>query len=129
MAGSKIQGVARSVVQEMLDRAGMCIGKIENVHEVAHAGSVTRVIVGAQNLKMRPAAQGGVDRNGYGVGFRRMPFANSSLRVRAGGVKIAQNERPEALIEVEVLKYLLDDELASTLGLDRQLAVGFFYRF
>ena len=47
MTGSEIQSVAGSVVQEMHDRAGMCIGKIENVDEVTHAGPVTRVVVGA----------------------------------------------------------------------------------
>src|ERR1700682_1314306 len=61
MAGSEIQGVARTVVQEMLDRAGVRIGEIENVDEVAHAGSVPRVIIRAQNLKMWPAAQSGLD--------------------------------------------------------------------
>ncbi len=91
MAGSEIQGVAGSVVQKVLDRAGMRIGKIENVDEVAHAGSIARVVVRTQNLKMWSAAQSGLDRNRNGVSFRRMPFADSSLRVCAGGVKIAQN--------------------------------------
>src|SRR4030088_207247 len=47
MAGSEIQGVAGTVVQEMLDRAGMRIGKIENVDEITHAVSVTRGIARA----------------------------------------------------------------------------------
>src|SRR5882672_3532236 len=55
MSGAEIQGVAGAVTQEMFDCAGMRIGEIENVDEVAHAGSITRVIVSAQNLKMRPA--------------------------------------------------------------------------
>jgi hypothetical protein len=45
MAGSEIQGVAGSVAQKVLDRAGMGIGKIENVDEVAHAGSIACVVV------------------------------------------------------------------------------------
>jgi len=49
MAGSEIQGVARASIQEMLDLVGMRIGKIENVDKVAHAGSITRIIVRAQN--------------------------------------------------------------------------------
>ena len=129
MAGSEIQGVAGSVAQKVLDRAGMGIGKIENVDEVAHAGSITRVIVRAQNLKMWPAAQSGLDRNRYGVSFRRMPFANSSLRVCSGGVKIAQNKRPKALVEVQILQYLLDDELASTVRIDWQLGVSLIHRY
>jgi hypothetical protein len=54
MAGSEIQSVARAVIQEVLDGPGMGIGKIENVDEVAHAGSITRVVVRAQNLKSVP---------------------------------------------------------------------------
>ena len=64
MARSEVQGMAHAVIQEMLDRAGMGIGKIENVDEVAHAGSIARVIVRAQNLKMRSAAQGCLDCDG-----------------------------------------------------------------
>ena len=56
MAGSEIQRLTRAVAQEMLDRAGMRVGKIEDVDEVAHAGSITRVIVCAQDLKMWPAS-------------------------------------------------------------------------
>src|SRR5258706_16066526 len=129
MAGSEIQGVAYSVFQEMLDRASMCIGKIENVDEVAHAGSITRVIVRAQNFKMRPAAQSGLDCNGYGVGFRRMPFANSSFGVCSGSIKIAQNKGPKALIEVQVLQYLLDNKFASTVRIDWELGVRFIHRY
>jgi hypothetical protein len=44
-----MRGLARAVVQKMLDRAPVLIGKIENVDEVAHAESVTCVIVCAQN--------------------------------------------------------------------------------
>jgi hypothetical protein len=68
----------------------MRIGKIENVDEVAHAGSITRVIIRAYNLKMWPTGQSGLDCDRYGVCFRRMPFANSSFRVCSGGVEIAQ---------------------------------------
>jgi hypothetical protein len=35
----------------------MRVGKIENMDKIANAGSITRVIVGAQNLKMGLAAQ------------------------------------------------------------------------
>ncbi len=44
VAGSEIQGVAAAVIQEMLDRARMRIGKVENVNEVAHAGPIARVV-------------------------------------------------------------------------------------
>src|SRR5712675_184516 len=113
MSGPEIQRVAGAIIQEMLDRAGVRIGEIENVNEVAHARSVTRVVVGAENLKMWPAAQGGLDRNRDGVSFWRMPFADSSLRVCSGGIEIAQNKGPKALVEVQILQYLLDDQLAS----------------
>ena len=45
VAGSKIQGETGAVIQQMLDRAGMRVGEIENVNEVTNAGSVARVVV------------------------------------------------------------------------------------
>src|SRR6266850_2425658 len=101
MSGPEIQRVAGAVIQEMLDRAGMRIGEIENVNEVAHARSITGVVISAQNLKMWPAAQSGLDCNRYGVSFRRMPFANSSFRVRSAGVEVAQDKSAKALVEVQ----------------------------
>ena len=54
---SRIQGMAGAVIQEMLDCAGMRISKIENVNEVAHAGSVARIVVGAgRKTGRRPKA-------------------------------------------------------------------------
>ena len=129
MSGPEIQRVARAVIQEMLDRAGMRIGEIENVNEVAHARSVAGVVVGAENLKMWPAAQSGLDCNRYRVSFRRMPFANSSFGVRSARVKIAQDKRPKALVEVQVVQYLLDDELASTVRIDWRLGVSLIHRY
>src|ERR1019366_9311162 len=88
MASSEIQGMARPANQQMLDRAGMRIGKVQNVDEVAHAGSITRVIVRSHNPKIWPAAQSSLDCDGYGVSFRGMPFANFSFRVGFCSVKI-----------------------------------------
>ena len=56
VAGSEIQRLARAVAQEVLDRAGMRVGKIEDVDEVAHARSITGVVVCAQDLKMWSAS-------------------------------------------------------------------------
>ena len=129
MPSPEIQGMARAVIQEMLDRAGMRIGEIENVNEVAHARSVARIVVGAENLKMWPATQGSLDCNRYGVSFRRMPFTNSSFRVCSTSVEIAQDKRPKALVEVEVVQYLLYDELASTVRIDWRLGVSLIHRY
>src|SRR5450432_50376 len=63
------------------------------------------------------------------MGFRRMPFANSSFGVCSGSVKIAQNERTKALVEVQVLQYLLDNQLASTVRIDWRLGVSFIHRY
>src|SRR5258705_11105909 len=89
MSGPEIQRVASAVIQEMLYRAGMRIGEIENVNEVAHARSITRVVVGAQNLKMRPATQSGLDCNRYGVSFRPKTIADSSFRAGTGSIEIS----------------------------------------
>src|SRR5712664_50705 len=128
MAGAKIEGVAAAVIQEMLDRTGMRIGKVENVNEIAHARPIPGVIVRAQNLKMRTATQSRIECNRYGVSFRRMPFANSSLGVCSGRVEIAQDNRPKALVEVQILQYLLDDQLASTVWIDWRLGVSLIHR-
>src|SRR6267378_8221712 len=129
MSGPEIQRVARATIQEILDRAGVRIGEIENVHEVAHARSVAGVVVGAENLKMWPAAQGGLDCNRYRVSLRRMPFANPSFRICSAGVKIAQDKGPKTLVEVQVLQYLLDDELAATVRIDWRLSMSLIHRY
>src|SRR5450631_2543679 len=105
----------------MRNRAGVCVGEIEDMDEVTHAGSIRGVVVGAHHLKIRPAAQGRFDRNWHRVGLRRMPFANSAFRIRPGGIEIAQNDGAKTLVEVQILQYLLDDELASTVWIDRRL--------
>src|SRR5437868_12769939 len=108
----------------MLDRAGVRVGKVEHVNEIANTGSVARVVVGAQYLKIGPKAQGSFDCNGDHVRFRRMPFADSPLRIRAGGVEVAQHARSKALVAIEVAQDLLDDELASTIRIDWALNVS-----
>ena len=81
----------------------MRIGEIVDMDEVADAGSITRLVVGAQNLKIWPPAQSRFDRNRYGMSFRRMPFANSALGIRSSSIEVAQNNGTKALVEVQVL--------------------------
>src|SRR5436305_5920453 len=69
-------------------------------------------------------AQGSLDGNGHHVSFRRMPFADLPLRIRAGGVEVAQDARSKALVAIEVAQDLLDDELASTIRIDWALNVS-----
>src|SRR6266702_8513116 len=52
-----------------------------------------------------------------------MPFADLSLGICAGSVEVAQDQGAKALIAIEVFQYLLDDELASAIRIDRQLRV------
>ena len=112
VSGPKVQGVAGAVLQEMLDRARVRVGKVEDVDEIANAGAIPRIIVRAENLKMRPAAQRCIHRDRDGVRFRRVPFANSAFRVSSSGIEIAQNERAESLMAIEISQDLFDDELA-----------------
>ena len=113
----------------MLNSAGVRVSEIENVHIVTNTGSVARVIVSAQNLKVRPAAQGSLDRNGYYVSFRRMPLTDSSLRIRARGIEVAQNTRSKVLVPVEIVQYLFDDELASAIRIDWALNVSLIHGY
>src|SRR5260370_34509699 len=56
MAGSEIQGVAGSVAQKVLHRAGTGIGKCENGDRDPHAGAIASVVVRTQNVEMWSAA-------------------------------------------------------------------------
>src|SRR5436853_196992 len=113
----------------MLDRAGVCVGQIDHVNEVANTGSVARVVVSAQDLKMGSAAQCSFDRNGYRVSFRRMPFANSSFGVCAGGIEVAQDAGSKTLVTVEIVQYLFDDEFASAIRIDWALNVSLIHGY
>ena len=43
-------------LKDVLDRAGVRVREIQNVDEIADTGSVARVVVRAQDLKMGAAA-------------------------------------------------------------------------
>src|SRR5260370_34098506 len=47
VTGAKIESVTCPVVQQVLDCAGVCVGEIEHVNEIANTGSVARVVVRA----------------------------------------------------------------------------------
>ena len=57
-----------------------------------------------------------------------MPFADPGFGVRAGGVEVAEDDRAKALVTVEILQYLLDDQLAPPVRVDRQLRVVLIHR-
>lgn len=124
VAGSKIERAALAATEEMFDRACMRVCKIEDMNEIPHAGPVAGIVVCAEHLEMRTAFQCRIHRDRDRMRFRRMPLADPSLRVRAGRVEIAQDERPEALILIEVLQDLLDDEFASAIRIDWRLGVA-----
>lgn len=56
VARPKIKGVACTPAQQTFDGAGMRLGKIKNVNEVANTGSVSRIIICAQNPEVGSAA-------------------------------------------------------------------------
>ena len=128
VSGPKVQGMARTVFQEMFDRTRVRVGKVEYMDEIANAGAIPRIIVRAENLKMRPASQRCIHRDRYGMRFRRVPFANSAFRVSAGGIEIAQNKRAESLMAIEISQDLFDDELALPVGINRLLGMCFVHR-
>ena len=117
--GPKIQSVACTLVEKMLDGSCMGVRKIENVDEVAHAGAVACVIVGTEDLKIRATAQSRIQRDGYGVSFGRMPFPDSALGIGTGGVEIAQDERAKALMAIEIPQDLLDNQFGLAISIRR----------
>ena len=78
MTGTEVHGLACTIGQQMLDRTGVSIGKIEDVDKVADAGPIPRIVVRPQHFKIRPPPQSRFNRDRYGVSFGRMPFPNSS---------------------------------------------------
>src|SRR5205085_12074729 len=96
LARSEIHGTACAIIQEMLDRTRVSIGKIKDVDEVAHAGAVACVIVAPQHFKIRPPPQSRFNRDRNGVSFGRMPFPNSSQGIGSCSVEIAQNHASNA---------------------------------
>ena len=128
VSGPKVQGMARTVFQEMLDRTRVRVGKVEYMDEIANAGAIARIIVGAENLKLRAAAQRCIHRDRDGVRFRRVPFANPAFRVSAGGVEIAQDKGAESLMAIGSSQDLFDDELALPVGINRLLGMCFVHR-
>jgi hypothetical protein len=58
-----------------------------------------------------------------------MPFANSSLGVCSGCVKIAQDKMPKALERIQISQHLLNDQFASAVRIDWKLGVGLVQRY
>ena len=128
VSGPEVQGVAGAVLQKMLDRTRVRIGKVEDVDEIANTGAIPRIIVGAENLKLRPAAQRCIHRDRDSVRFRRVPFSNPAFRVSTSGIEIAQDEGAESLIAIQISQGLFDDELGLPVWIDRLLGMCFVHR-
>ena len=75
----------------------MRVGQIHHMDEIAHAGAVARVVVGAEDLEAGTPAERCLDGQRNRMGFRRMPFADPAFRIGAGGIEIAQHYRAEPL--------------------------------
>ena len=128
VAGAQIERHAFAAVEQILDRPGMGVGEIHHMNEIAHAGAVARIVVGAEHLEAGAAAERRLDGQRDGMGFRRMPFADPPFGIGAGGIEIAQHDGAEALVAIEIAEHLLDDQLAAPIGIDRQLRMRLVHR-
>src|SRR5204862_7039842 len=91
---------------------------------VAEAGTVGGRIVRAKGLERRTAA-GRVEGARNDVNLRRMILAKLAVRIRAGGVEIAQSDRPDAVRALEVRQRVLDSQFRLAVRIDRSSRIGF----
>ena len=128
VAGAQVERDAVAAVEQIAHRPGMGVGQIHHMHEIAHAGAVARIVVGAEHLEAGAPAERRLDRQRNRVGFGRMPLADPPFGIGSGGIEIAQHHRTESAVPVEVAKHLLDDQLAAPVGIDRQLRMRLVHR-
>src|SRR5215813_9352513 len=104
----------------------MSAGEIADVDVVADAGTVGRVVVGAENGDVFALAASDLQDQGDEVRFRAMIFA--LLRSGAGGVEIAEAGIAQFVDLVEPGKHLLYEELRFAVGVGGMERVGFLDR-
>src|SRR5256885_13540698 len=99
----------------------MRVGEIHDMNEVAHAGAVRRVVVGAENPEDRTPPQRSLDRQRNGMSLRAVPLADAPFGICACGVEVTQHDRAKPLESVQLVKDALDDQLTLSVRVDRPL--------
>ena len=86
--------------------------QVLHVDVVADAGAVGRVVVVAEDGQGRPPAERGVDRERDEVDLGIVVLAERAVGMAAGGVEVAQGDRPQHARRGEVLEGALEGPLA-----------------
>src|SRR5947207_15464741 len=79
MTGTEVHGVDCTIGQQMLDRTGVSICKIEDVDKVEDAGPIPRIVVRPQHFKIRLPPESRFNGDRYGVSVGRMTLTNTSM--------------------------------------------------
>ena len=104
----------------MVERPHMGVRDVAHVNVVAHAAAVWRAVVVSVNAN-RPAAACGGKHQRNQVGFRIVRFADVALRIRPGGVEIAQCHPPQAASDADIRKHSLNEQFGAAVWIDGTL--------
>ncbi|MNE77184.1 hypothetical protein D3C80_1734810 [compost metagenome] len=67
----------------------MRVCEVENVDVVAHACAITCIVIRSKNLEAFTATKCCFQRQGYGMGFGRVPLPNTALKIGTGRIEVA----------------------------------------
>ncbi len=120
---AQIEDLAFVAGVQPIERAQVRVGEIGHMHIVPHAGAVARMqclspkIVNVKSPSIAPLMASGITRGSW---LLRSPV--SRLRIGAGGVEIAQDDRTQSVGRAEILDDPLADQLGRAIRVDWRLA-------
>ena len=116
--GPDVIRAGRAAVGQPAHGAHVGVGQVGHVDVIAKARPIRRRIVLAEDVE-RGAAQRRLERARDHVDFRCVVFTELAVRVRAGGVEVAQADRADPVGALEVRQRVLDRQLRLAVGVDR----------
>ncbi len=114
----------RRPAPQPLERRKMRGGEILDVNEVADAGPVGRVVVGAIYLERGPLPSRRMDGQWNQVRLRSMIFPEVAALVRSRGIEVAEVHVADPMSRLEVDERALESELGAPVGVDGALRVS-----
>ena len=103
----------------MREREHVRGGDVGDVHVIADARAVRRRVRIAEHQQLGAIARGDVERERDEMRLRIVPLARLAVRVRTGGVEVAQRDEVERARRGDVLQDPLDHELRAAIGAQR----------
>ena len=123
LAAAQIEGARLAAVAQMLQRQHVRPAQIQDMHIVADAGAVRRVVIAAVHHHLRALAECRVQRQRDQMGFRFMPLAQPCPGIGPGGVEIAQGRPAQPVAVGARCQRLLDQQLRFAIRVDRLCGV------